>query len=232
MQRMFLGREKVVKFLGAQGKWQEIADIYQTRAPLDTTRHSIWPLGLIHLPAGVVAASLAEDEDAIQLICGLMVERFQAVTNPQTATEVALAFLQPHYSLPLLAALEPQSGLAERIAGECRTRYQAAEAVDIWDRIRWGGAEFRWGDREATLVVLEPALSHHRTEASGIAHAYSALAATALRRNEPATRFLQTARSKYEQLLSDSPERLAQDWHQFARLEQLISEAEGGLQQR
>ena len=77
-------------------------------------------------------------------------------------------------------------------------------------------------------MVLEPALAHHRLEASGIALAYSALAATALQRDEHARQLLEAARSKHKQLLTDNPERLAQDWHQFARLEQLISEAEAG----
>jgi eukaryotic-like serine/threonine-protein kinase len=464
MQRVFLSSEKVVKFLGTQGKWREISDIYRELAPLDTTRHSIWPLGLIHLPAGVVAAALAEDEDALRLVSRLMVDRFHAVTDPHVATEIALAFLtvephllplpegellrrllsivevematstrarfvgglasyrfgdaaqaierlhpllpnpastvascagyavamahhrlghleaaqralhdanarlavglqsgqldykgqddwdysvrwaefgralvlqhqaettilgrrisptveaqflkarreewsptqalldefeqfgrrrawqpakaalvqvlesgplnwdqhgnrvsdlahkaavvfaitgdweryqrlldqitrialvdQPYYSLPLLAGLEPQSRLAERIAAGWRTRHQPADVVEVWDRICWGEAEFRAGHPKAALAVLEPALSHHRLEASGIAHAYSALAATAHQLNEQATQFLRTARSKYEQLLADNPERLAQDWHQVAWLEQLISKEQGGL---
>ncbi|MBE7500785.1 MAG: protein kinase [Verrucomicrobiales bacterium] len=463
MQRVFLSSEKVVKFLGTQGKWPEIANIYRELAPLDTARHSIWPLGLLHLPAGLVAAALAEDEDTLRMICGLMVDRFQAVNDPQTAAEVAVAFLtvephlltvpeiellrrllpiveadmatstmgrlvgglarhrfgdaaqaiellqpllpnpdsavascagsivamahhrhgnrdeapralheanarlavalqsgqldhkgqddwdysvrwaefgralilqhqaetailgrrtsptvdeqflkarreewsakqalldefeqsgrqrnwqqakatlvqvlesgpilwdqhgnrvpdlahkaavvlaitgdreryqrllaeitlhslpeQPYYSLPLFAGLEPQTGLAERIAAESRSRYQAVDILDIWERVRWGEAELRSGHPEAALLVLEPALAHHRLEASGIALAYSALAATALQRDEHARQLLEAARSKHKQLLTDNPERLAQDWHQFARLEQLISEAEAG----
>jgi serine/threonine protein kinase len=460
MQRVFLGTEKVVKFLGVQGKWQEIAAIYKARAPLDTERHSIWPFGLIHLPAGVVAASLTGDEQAIRIFSDLMVDRFQDVTDPNAAAEVALACLtveknlltrpqdellqrmvllveptmgtsaraylvgglaslragnppqvierlglllnnpdttvsscagfatalahhqmgntdaalralkeanarlsvalqsgqlghkgqddwdysvrwaeygrslalqqqaelailgrhespkvneqflkerrqewasvqalldefeqwgrqrnwsrakaallqaldegpinwdeegnrvrdlihkaamvfaitgeresyerlvnevassaladQPYYNLPLAGRFAAQPGFIERIAENCRKRSLQEKDIAIWDRIRWGEAEYRLGNHEAALSALEPALSHHRLEASGIAHAYSALAAQALQRTEQANQFLKTARSKYEQLLADNPERLAQDWHQFARLDYLFKEA-------
>ena len=430
-QPVFYHTDELAMFLGVQGKWREIAENYKARAALNTGHGSFWPYGWIHLPAGVVAASIAEDEDTFRLICGLMADRFQEVADPQTAAEVALAFLsvephllmlpqtellrrllpiveaematstkarlvgglasyrfgdaaqaierlasllpnpdsaiascagyivamahhrlghpepahralhdanarlavplqsgqldhkgqddlgysvqwaeygralvlqhqaettilgrqvsptvdaqflkarqdewssnqafldefeqlgrrrewqaakvtlvqalenvpmlldqygnrvpdlahkatvvfaitddreryqrlleqitrnalvdQPYYSLPLLAGLGPQSGLTARIAAECRSRYQPVDVVEIWDRIRWGEAEFRSGHPESALVVLEPALSHHRLEASGIAHAYAALAAMALGRNEQARQFLQTARSK------------------------------------
>lgn len=92
-QRSIMGMAKVVKFLGAQADWPEIARIYARYAPADTFEHSIWPVGELHLPAGVIAARLSGDKAATRDLLVLCLRRYADSPNAYVREQLSLNLL-------------------------------------------------------------------------------------------------------------------------------------------
>lgn len=102
-----------------------------------------------------------------------------------------------------------------------------------WHERIWlfhGIAEYRAARYEDALRSLEKTNKAFHLATVGVSLAFSSLAATALERHVDAVDFLQKAKSKHVELLSENSGSLPLNWNQIALLELGITEAQAAIE--
>ena len=174
---------------------------------------------LVGLPLKIATvAVLAEDEALYARLCRELAER--AVPGQLEFSSIAL--LRPDAVSPrtLSNALEIARGEANRIPDA-----EHLKEGQRWTWLKRGIAEYRAGNARQALEALGKARKAFNLNCSGIAHAFSSLAARQIGDVENSSDYLARAESNYQQILGGNAERLSKYWHRVAQFELALAEA-------
>jgi len=92
--RVIYHTKSLSALLGKQADWPGLVRLYLNYAPHDSISvHAAYPLGILPLPAGILATQLAGDESATRILLDLLMARHQGTTDITAARAIALGGL-------------------------------------------------------------------------------------------------------------------------------------------